>query len=100
MGDDRYKLGSTSRSSAVMNGWVGRSVASPGERYASLAYERLVRSIWGESGSGSAAARAVHETAKRMIIVRLEKSIIGRGCRQRPALLGGKDEPASGLLIF
>ena len=41
------------------------------ERYASLAYERLVRAVWEESGSGSAAARAVHETAKRMMIVRL-----------------------------
>ena len=55
------------------------SSSESGERYASLAYERLVRSVWEESGSRSAAARAAHETAKRMTIVRLEKSIMGWG---------------------
>ena len=91
MGDDGYQLGS-SRTSGVMR--FGGSVVSPGERYASLAYERLVRSLWEESGSGSTAARAVLVHEKRMIMA-IEKNIMGRGCRQRPALLGGTDEPAS-----
>ena len=55
------------------------SSSESGDRYASLAYEHLVRSVWEESGSRSAAARAAHETAKVMMIVRLEKSIMGWG---------------------
>ena len=75
--------------------------AGSGERYASLAYERLVTSFREESGSGSAAARAVHETAKRMmIIVQLERRILGWGYRQRPALLGGKMRQLQSLSIF
>ena len=97
MGDDSdgYQLGS-SRTSGVMS--FGGSVVSPGERYASLAYERLVRSVW---GSGSAAARAVHETAKRMIMVRLEKSIMGWAVGNDQRCLGGKMSlPRRGLVIF
>ena len=96
MEDDGYKA----RLPAVMSGWFGGSFASPGERYASLAYERLVRSVWEELGSGSAAARAVHETAKRMIMVRLEKSIMGWTVGNDQRCLGGKMSlPRRGLSL-
>ena len=63
---------------------------------------RTLSSFWEDSklGLGSAAARVAHGTAKRIMILRLDKSIIGWGCRKRPALRGWKDESLGSVSIY